>query len=256
MADIIVSAEAAAHWPFPLPGPGNLVAAGDPVNRPAPNTTQRLYWALRGPLASSVAVLDRPPREGSHTFAPFYDAATGAYHPIAALPVSEPRVSSMTIHVQLLQDWEDNWDNWHFQHSEPGMESEGCEWGVLGGEQNAEDVDIDSLVPLRCCGDPRPIGKDASLVVRASNAGDEDGGKDGSFISVRDYVTAVHPWLMNLRNDILGALGTLNGDDNPYPQSTPLFVEDILLNTVTIMTQDEWIHGKTVPEGLFIIYPP
>jgi hypothetical protein len=54
---------------------------------------------------------------------------------------------------------------------------------------------------LRCCGCDRPRKKKVSLLVEAS-------GYDG-ILTIHDFVSTVHPWLMGLRGEILQAAGDL-----------------------------------------------
>ena len=78
---------------------------------------------------------------------------------------------------------------------------------------------------------------DASAVVTGTGGvteGGGGGGGSGDFVTVHDFVIAVHPWLMGLRSDILGALGTLNGHDVPLPAETELMVSCNMLDSLMI----------------------
>lgn len=191
-----------------------------------------LFWPLDGPTleTSGLAVMARPTDPDAR--APYYDAATGAWHPASQLPISEPRASSITVRVSELQDWEDNWEDMHCEHvagEEVGDDHDG---GVAGGRGDW------------CCGTARPVGiKDASVVVTGTGGVTEGGGGGGGgFVTVHDYVAAVHPWLMGLRSDILGALGTLNGDDAPLPAETELMVNCNALDDLMMEKRAEWIR--------------
>lgn len=64
-----------------------------------------------------------------------------------------------------------------------------------------DDDDYDDY-PLACCDEKPPRSKNFSVSsVRAS----------GRFIAAHDYDSAVHPWLMDKRDDILGAIGVYGG---------------------------------------------
>jgi hypothetical protein len=174
-----------------------------------------LFWPLDGPTleTSGLAVMASPTNPDVRV--PYYNATTGVWHPISQLPISEPRVSSITVRVSELQDWEDNWEDLHCEHVA----------GDAGGDE--------------CCGTARPVGKkDASVVVTGTGGVTEGGG----FVTVHDYVMVVHPWLMGLRSDILGALGTLNGDDTPLPVETELMVSCNALDDLMIETRAKWIR--------------
>ena len=92
---------------------------------------------------------------------------------------------------------------------------------------------------------------DASAVVTGTGGvteGGGGGGGSGDFVTVHDFVIAVHPWLMGLRSDILGALGTLNGDDVPLPAETELMVSCNMLDFLMIDNRADWIrHTKNEP---------
>jgi hypothetical protein len=182
-----------------------------------------LFWPLDGltPETSGLAVMAGPTSPDAR--APYYHAATGAWHPVSQLPVSEPRVASITVRVSELQDWEGNWEDVHCEHvagEEVGIE------GEAGGDQ--------------CCGTARPVGmRDVSVVVTGTGGGDGGG---GGFVTVHDYVTVVHPWLMGLRSGILGALGTLNGEDAPLPAETELMVSCNALDDLMMHTRADWIR--------------
>lgn len=68
---------------------------------------------------------------------------------------------------------------------------------------------------LMCCDEIRPHGKDVKLVVKPATGGE-------GFVTVHDYVSALHPWLMNMREDIVKAKGVL---DQPVLLVTELFVD-------------------------------
>ena len=68
---------------------------------------------------------------------------------------------------------------------------------------------------LRCCGGDRLRKKKVSLLVKASgNLG---------ILTIHDYLSAVHPWLMGLREEILQASGDLL-DHVPLSADTRLMV--------------------------------
>ena len=64
---------------------------------------------------------------------------------------------------------------------------------------------------LKCCGIDRPRGKAAKLVVKP------DASSGRNFVTIHDCVSAVHPWLMERREDILGAEGLVENDEEPLP---------------------------------------
>jgi hypothetical protein len=68
---------------------------------------------------------------------------------------------------------------------------------TLGEGENPEDYDDhgEAVDILRCCGEDRPK-EFVPLTVRASTQ---------PYVTVKDHVDAVHPWLMQRRDDVLKA---------------------------------------------------
>lgn len=60
-------------------------------------------------------------------------------------------------------------------------------------------------------------------------------------MTVHDYLSTVHPWLMSLRGDLLAALGVLDGEDDPLPDHTRLVVDVIMVEELNIRTREEWL---------------
>lgn len=172
-----------------------------------------------------------------------------SWHAIAPEALTEPRVSSITVRVDVLYIWVDQWEESH-RHAEPG--GEGCVFGRDPGEQEAEgerdnDADAtddeDELVLLRCCGTNRPKIH-TSLVVKPPSASGRH------YITVHDYLSAVHPWLVAQWNDILEARDLW--EDRPPSAVTKLAVnyhgpEHLLLDDV-----ESWLSfmkgGRHVPQ--------
>lgn len=214
-----------------------------------------LFIPVEGTVQNAIEVLSDPKDPDTRT--PYYNQAAGTYHPISELPISEPKVSSITVRVRELEDWEENWLTVHWKHSEPDAPPDAfpdAKWGELsvGGSSDADDeVEYDGEPDLlRCCGQDRPRHKNAKLTIKPSKAWD---GQDGGFVTVHDYVSAVHPWLVRLRGEILGAMGTLDGLDEPLGDEMELVVSCDALYTVSIDPRMSWIwHRKGLPveEGL------
>jgi hypothetical protein len=73
--------------------------------------------------------------------------------------------------------------------------------------------------------------------------GGGDGGGSGEsgegFVTVHDYVTAVHPWLMGLRADLLAAGGDLL-DHVPLAEDTRLMVVGSRPQSLHVLPESEW----------------
>lgn len=75
--------------------------------------------------------------------------------------------------------------------------------GEPDADADASD-DEDGLILLRCCGTSRP-NMYTPLVVRPPSSSERQ------YITVHDYVSAVHPWLVAQWNDILSARNVCEG---------------------------------------------
>ena len=230
----------------PYPTYEALRAACVPVAG-APNSAKLLFMPVQGTVQSAIEVLSDPKDPDTRT--PYYDQAAGTYHPVSALPISEPKVSSITVLVSELDYWEEDWLDMHEGHSEPdappGAFPE-AKWGTLSDDGCDEDdklvSDDDGPQLLRCCKQDRPHGKNAKLTIKPSKAWD---GRDGGFVTVHDYVSALHPWVVRLRGDILGAMGTADGLDEPLGDEMDLVVSCGALHRLRMEPRTSWIgHRK------------
>lgn len=182
----------------------------------------RLLWTLQGPLSTSVMVMAERQNPDSPREAYFQQTLGGtSWHAIASEALTEPQVSSITVTVDVLQIWADEWEESH-RHAEPG--DEGCIFGQVTQGQEVEgerdeDADADDgedgLVLLRCCGTNRPSMHTPLVVRPPSSSGRQH-------ITVHDYVSAVHPWLMAQWDDILSARNVWG--DRPPSADTKLAV--------------------------------
>ncbi|GKT59086.1 hypothetical protein ColTof4_12622 [Colletotrichum tofieldiae] len=188
--------------PSPVPSPGALT----------------LLWRLQGPLAESIFIVwswdtQDPPREPFVTW-----DLTGniAWHAISQESLAEPKIKSISVHVDVLERWQREWTEWHKRHASP--DDDNCIFGELpdndlyksegssseGEEEEYDGDDSDEGELLRCCNTDRPK-RALPLVMEASNT---------EYITIHDYVSALHPWLMGLRQDITRA-DNLLGDRKP-----------------------------------------
>lgn len=193
--------------------------------QPTINGAQRLIWPLNGPLSSISIMKERGNWDSPEPYFQQTSDGSGTWHAVSTMPLSEPKVSSITVSVYDLDLWEDYWLEVHEQHSSPGGEGEpsarygrlpdlGLEDEERGEEEEGEEEDSNMQL-LMCCDEIRPHGKDVKLVVKPATRGE-------GFVTVHDYVSALHPWLMNMREDIVKAKGAL---DQTVLQVTELHVD-------------------------------
>nr|XP_036574414.1 uncharacterized protein CTRU02_15636 [Colletotrichum truncatum]KAF6780842.1 hypothetical protein CTRU02_15636 [Colletotrichum truncatum] len=116
-----------------------------------------------------------------------------------------PKSNLLAKKIDVLERWQREWIEWHERHASP--DNDNCVFGELPDNdiptsesssnegKEKEDVHSDEGELLRCCGTDRPK-RALPLVIEASNT---------EYITIDDYVSALHPWLMGLRKDIIQA---------------------------------------------------
>ncbi|KAF6791670.1 hypothetical protein CSOJ01_14310 [Colletotrichum sojae] len=145
----------------------------------------RLRWYLRGPVEDSIRVIANPfdstsPQEPYQTTVP--DGGVRV-HPVSQACLTNIPVSSITVTVRALDTWEESWQDAHREIDE--------------GDKEYEQLADGTRRLARAYGEDRP-GPPPTCVVRASAQ---------PFVTVGDYVGAVHPWLRALEDDIRRAKG-------------------------------------------------
>ncbi|KAI4915887.1 hypothetical protein J4E90_004333 [Alternaria incomplexa] len=193
---------------------------------------QRLKWVLDGPLISAIEVMHDIKYDPNIATEPYGDktASTTTWHPVSQLPLTEPKISSVIVHIDSLEDWEVQWLEIHrFCHDpeENGEDPEEFLFGELS-DYNSDSDEEEEPHLLRCCRANRPRKKGETLLVKAS----------GAYVTIHDYVSAVHPWLMDRREDIFGAEGDLLKNE-PLAAGTKLMVSG-LPDEVHFYTVEDW----------------
>ena len=198
----------------------------------------RLQWTLEGHLSSAIRVMENKFYHPNAPTAPYGDMTTSSpkWSAVSQSPLTEPKVSSVTVNLEQLNDWEDTWLDFHCGHAEPDelcADNDEVRFGELSDISSDEDDEgADAL--LRCCGGNRPRKKKASLFIRAS----------GEFITIHDFVSAVHPWALGLREDILQAAGDLQ-ENIPLPADTRLMIDYPGPECVVFYPEVEWCKERS-----------
>ena len=226
-------------------------------------SAQRLFWTLSGPLTSptSISIMEKPHNPDS--LEPYFDQSTNTFHAVSEAPLTEPKVSSITARVYELELWEEQWMDMHRNHSEPDGGEENGE-GVVWGELEDYDEDLDeegegddeTLHLLMCCSEKRPRKKAVNITVKPATGG----GK--GFVTVHDYLSTVHLWLLGLRGDILAAMHMMNdggmrelhGDGELMP-TVPSSASDLMVKCnspvwLRMCTRGVWIKEERNPPKL------
>ncbi|KAI1153196.1 hypothetical protein F4825DRAFT_461347 [Nemania diffusa] len=183
----------------------------------------RLFWPLEGAFPETVSLMKHPrgskeDLDDNNNDGSSSSDGSGPWHECASEPVTDPKVSS--IEFVAYGDLDDDVRPFRREGEEDG------DWG--------EDSEKEFL--LWCCGQDRPLGKKGQtlLVTPAS-------GRD--FVTVRDFVGAVHPWRMSMRDDLAKAKTVARREAFPGSTSSRGGEENALVE------REKWIreHGPPRP---------
>ncbi|KFY06594.1 hypothetical protein V492_07934 [Pseudogymnoascus sp. VKM F-4246] len=132
----------------------------------------------------------------------------GSWHAISQSPLTQPPVSEIV-----------------------AKESGYAKYGDLPSFDPEKDEDPPHL--LKCCNTERPRHKDGRVLVMPSASGK-------GFVTMHDYVTTVHPWLMSNRRDILDAMNCF--EQMPNAEHMDLMVKLIRVDNLKIEEKSEWVR--------------
>jgi hypothetical protein len=119
---------------------------------------QRIFWSLNGPLATSIEIMEGRASDPDSPREAYFRQTTGgvtSWHPASQSPLTEPKVSSITVRVRGLELWEDDWLDKHRDHADPDDEENRDNDDVQFGVLHDYDPDSDEEGPdhlLVCCG--------------------------------------------------------------------------------------------------------
>jgi hypothetical protein len=171
------------------------------------------------------------------------DPGAAEFHPVSQAPLTDSRIASATVSVCCLDRWEDEWVTMHDQcwdGPEEGWEPdpEIVRYGTIPGEELEYEDSPGCEHLMRCCGMDRPRDKAARLEVQAT----------GEFLTVHEFVSAVHPWLMGLREDILAAEGVLEKKALPADSELMVFYAEPDCLTIVVGEQNWKNYRKKHPQ--------
>lgn len=82
----------------------------------------RLYWILDGPLSSAIWIMESKFYDPSTTMKPYLlsisEDGTPNWSEISQSPLTTPKISSVTVHVNELEWWEESWLELHHNHGD------------------------------------------------------------------------------------------------------------------------------------------
>jgi hypothetical protein len=193
---------------------------------------KRLKWALEDPLHSAIEVMHDMKYDPNIPTEPYGNRteSTTIWHPISQSPLTDPKVSSVIVHIETVEDWEYQWLEQHRFCHDPEENGENPDEFLFGDLPDYDSDSDEEEEPhlLRCCGADRPRKKGETLLVKAA----------GAFLTIHDYLSVVHSWLLGRREDIFGAEGDLFLNE-PLAANTKLMVV-WLPDLVHFETEEEW----------------
>ncbi len=193
---------------------------------------KRLFWKLNGPLEGAIQVAPSEYYEPGAVMEPYF-GPDGSLHAVSQASLMEPPVSSQTVRVRCIDAWEELWadQHWGCHDADPSD----LDTGRRGPRPDDETFEP-NIYLLECCGEKQPWAYDTYLQVAAQ----------GEFLTVHEYVSAVHPWLMAMRDTLLDVLGNLEGQPK-WPPETKLAVLGLWPGSLRIGHEDKWAWWHRKP---------
>lgn len=225
-----------------MTSPHNPVSSGNDgerVSAPLSKDARLILWTLDSPLTEAISVKQPGKFDPDNPVTEPYYLGPGSWHPLSQSPLTTPKISSVTIRVDPLDDWEYTWLENHRDHADPGCNNDQVRFGSLPDPDEYEREREVHL--LMCCGTERPRNKGTKLLVQAT----------GDFLTVHDFLSTVHPYLMARRDDIMAALEEKWFGIRQLPRSADpnkLLVTWGTPDSLTVMKESEWlrIYGKRI----------
>jgi hypothetical protein len=146
------------------------------------------------------------------------DGGDNRWHAIAQRPVAKPPVSKLFVSVLQLEEWGDDWEELHLEH----LDARIFEDKDVTLESEDRRGNPNKLV--RCCGRERPHAS-VPLEVRAF---------DDPFVTIHDFLTAVHPWLMEQCEIISLVMSVDSAFATPLSESTNLASHRFLVKLLIV----------------------
>lgn len=144
----------------------------------------RLHWFLQtDDLNNSITVL-RDATDAVSTQEPYSPA-----HPVSQASLTTPPISSVTVSIEILNDYSAEWIGVHREHAEPEDSP----------DHSGERFDAEGIIE-HCCDQDRP-GSGPRVEITA---------EPGRFVTIGQFVEIVHPWLRSLDGQLRAAKGVQN----------------------------------------------
>ncbi len=203
---------------------------------------KRLFWRLNGPLEHAITVAPSEYYEPDAVMEPYFRPASSdhdaapSWHAVSQESLLNPPASSITVRIRCIDAWEQIWADQHRECYDAVVADSNRR--RLGPRPGDETLDAPIYV-LECCGQKRPWSQDTQLEVVTA----------GAFVTIHEYVSAVHPWLMGMRDTLLDVLGKMDGKP-PWPAETKLAVLYLGPGPLRIGREDEWAWWHKRPPAV------
>lgn len=161
----------------------------------ATDNARRIYWPLQGDFPSKMAYMKREGRNrrlnSLDDMEPLYEPETDTWHEIALQPLTTRKVSSITVGIRELNEWDGRWEAFHEECSESqkeyvtygDLDDETRPYRMDGAEDGNWEEDSDTEFLIACCGKERPIGKGWKSIQVVPSEGQD-------FVTVKDYLSS------------------------------------------------------------------
>ena len=207
--------------------------------------TRRIRWTLDGPLETAIAVARDFFFDPDEVPEPYYQGVSGSsgkptWHPFAHSPLTKPKVSSVKLFIDPLDTWDYYWMEVHEDHTDPDELHDPADvvYGPMPSVDETKRTESDSYF-LKCCGSKRPWDQGTTdLIVKATG--------DSGFVTIYDFISTVHPYLMARRSDIIEAINVdpARGGKHFGPE-TKLMVRWHRANDISVTDEADWMDLYT-----------
>lgn len=210
--------------PLPLDAPENkgIECYGD---------LRSLFWPLSDPpeisILSDIRDFDQPKE--------LYIQEHGL-HPISDESLVNPPVSSIEIAIDDFVYWNVLWEERHSDHDDDNNCLYRNDKGQILTTQEIEELESSEQLAFEvfsCCGESAPQ-LPLSVTVHASRK---------PFVTIADYIAALHPFLAAHRKQIIFAKSELNGGP-AIPRNAELMVNPIGVTYIQVQEKEEWIRYR------------
>lgn len=183
---------------------------------------RRIFWRFQEPLETSVSVLPADLNPDGPREAYFQNTDDGyELHAISKEPLTDKSLTFIAVKSWELHEWPNSFYELHYEHDDLGS----------GDEDEDDEQDEDSQWRCSGCGEMSPK-KHEPLIVKAS---------EKLYVTVHDFVTAVHPWLMGLRDEMQQARKEL---ETP-PLGDNMLVDAVDPRFVHLKDEQKWLaYGR------------